>query len=311
MSKQNTTPDYAKSLIEIAERKTRENSEIGVVGDQPPTVVPQSPLLELMIDEVTSLVPPALAAKLQESRSPAAVSDWIGAGAMYSWLSANAFLAKTFLREVGNNPKHACLSLARTVGAILDPPAPDLEVVDLDRQGLFLQILLSSVLLLLRGLVLSMLSAAATGVFFDEHALLRTIAIESAATNLVWLDGHREGLQLCVILACAIIWLCGEAVLVPMVLQRCRDAFIRKVPARQWQHWRKDSLAVAWTVHVLLVAAAILVQEGRVAVHASQKLVSSPVTVIGSWLLFTVAAGAVLATIYRIVNAKAPGRSNR
>src|SRR5262245_47592948 len=134
MSK-STSKNFAEPLRQRAEDLTTRNSSEGIRSTLPPVVTAQSPLHELLIDEIAASIPQELALKLRASRTVAQAHDWIAAGAMYTWIKTNRSLAELFLHELGDRPHEASLALARTVARTLDPPPPAPRAPTLDRLG--------------------------------------------------------------------------------------------------------------------------------------------------------------------------------
>ena len=227
MSTTSTPPSFVDSLLKRADELTAQHLRDGAKSSPPPVVAAQSPLHELLIDEVTASLPPPVAERLRASTSVARAHDWIAAGAMYRWIMADKSLAQRFLADLGDRPSQAGLVLARTVALTLEPPPPDRTAVVLDRWGLVLQFLAVVAVLAIRGLLFALLLPFATGArSLDLKAILSAIALP----GLAWLADPPVRLATAFSLACSSGWLLLECAFVPRLLERCRRLPLRRLP---------------------------------------------------------------------------------
>src|SRR5438132_838940 len=103
------------SLSDRAEEITARNLRSGTTSARPPNVIAQSPMLEVLIDEIAAPLPPPLAARVKSAPTAARARGWLIAGAVYSSVEGDPYLARRFLDELGDDPEQAGLTLARTL----------------------------------------------------------------------------------------------------------------------------------------------------------------------------------------------------
>jgi hypothetical protein len=106
----------------------------------PPRFAAHSPFYEVLAGDVAASLPAPLARRMQESESIADLNDWLAAGAMYRWISNDAYLRKILLDEVTRDPKQAGMALAKAVAMRMEPPPREDRWEQCDRTGLLLQL---------------------------------------------------------------------------------------------------------------------------------------------------------------------------
>src|SRR3954454_11122418 len=137
----------ANSLLDRAEGLTARHNR-GDAAQPPPAVASQSPLHEVLIDEVAASLPSPLAARLKAIPTVGQAQDWIAAGAVYSLVANDPYLARRFLDELDSNPRQAGLALAKTYASRMEPPPRDARWHSLDRWGLLLQLVVAGLILM-------------------------------------------------------------------------------------------------------------------------------------------------------------------
>jgi hypothetical protein len=293
-----TFESFADSLWQQAEELTKRNSREGAPRGTPPIITAQSPLHELLYEEIAASIPPEVALKLRAVRSVVHAHDWIAAGAMYTWIKSNDLLAKQFLGALGDRPREAALALAKTVARTLEPPPPDARAPNLDRLGLAIQGFFAILILGVRGLFFAYLFSLVTGRDWSIE-LLRHVTTFSLVPNLMWLDVSGATHVDFLVLACGSGVLFLECLFVPRWLEYCRRFPLRRLPIRVYADWRVDSLLVFWSAHgtglqVILVAQAI-----RFAIKSGHMTWESPLAGAAiCWIALSALAQAILTIRY-------------
>lgn len=271
-----TSKDFVESLCQRADDLTAKHSREGARCSPPPLVAAQSPIHELLIEEIAASVPQELALKLRALRTVARAHDWIAAGAMYTWIKTNPPLARQFLHELGDRPEQAALALAKTVARTLDPPPPDPRAPARDRLGIAIQGFVATLMLGVRGLVFVSLLSLATG---------RTWSLESPGRlvtgiiwpDLVWLKAPAAPLAATSAFACGSGWLLLECICMPRWLRYCRGLPLRRLPLRVYSDWRIDSIPVFWCAHAVVLQFIFAARTLHWAVRSQQLLWGCPV----------------------------------
>lgn len=249
-----TSKDFAEPLLKRAQDLTVRHSREGAMSAPTSLVAPQSPLHELLIEEVAALVPHEVALKLRASRSVADAHDWIAAAAMYSWIRSDSLLAQQFLLELNDRPKEAALALSRTVARTLEPPPPDPRAPALDRLGLAIEALFATLILGLRGVVFVSLFLLATGATWSlEGVAAQRLVTSGLLPDLIFLSSPDAPLLAVVTLLSASSWLVLETMLVPRSLRFLRNLPLRWLPRRSYTGWRLDSTPVLWVTHIMVL----------------------------------------------------------
>lgn len=275
-SMQKSTTDVLQAR---AEALTTCNTVEGAVRRTPPAVAAQSPLHELLIEEVAAVLPPAVAQRLREAPAVEPVNDWIAAGAMYSWIRDDPGLAKRLLDEIGNRPKDAALSLARTIAGTLDPPPPDPNAPLLDRFGLLIETALAAALLMLRGLFLAFLWNLISGPSVSID--LATIARQAFVPDVLESTTVHVGIQV-LITASATSWFLLECLFVPHMLEYARALPLRNLSRRAHAYWRPDALHFLWACHAV-AAQCLLSAECIQSVYVERDALRNPA--VRTWML--------------------------
>lgn len=240
------------TLADRAEALTQRNN--GANPAKPPAVAVLSPIHEILVQEVAASLPPDLRTRMEAEPSVERVMDWLGAAAVARWVGNDPIASRTFLQTVGANPAAAGLALARALAARMEPPTRDAAWHRADRLGLACQLLFALGVLLLRAVLfaalgwvcgippfaspeLTVLSAFGLGlVFFSPLASVRGIVLS----------------------ACAGIWLLGEAILVPPLMERTRQVPARRQGLAPPVNWRRDGFHVAWVAQSFGLLVALL-----------------------------------------------------
>jgi hypothetical protein len=223
---------------EVTARRNRNDST-----QLPPAVAAHSPLHEVLIDEVAAPLPAPLAARLRAMPTVGQVQDWIAAGAVYSLVADDPYLARRFLEELDSNPRLANLALAKAYASRMEPPPRDARWYRMDRWGLFLQVVVATLILLARGLLFGLLGrcVARAPVPLDRVVWLRSLL----GLDLI-AESPAVGPLTLAALAGAALWLGWEAIIGARIME---DA--RQLPAR-WRSlppplsWRADGFYLVW-----------------------------------------------------------------
>lgn len=206
-------------------------------------VVGESPLHELLVQDLLASLPAELAARLRSAPGLQAAQDWIAVATLYSWVAKDPPVAQRFLNEVAANPKQAGLALATALSTRLGPPARDAVWHWWDRVGVALQLLVAGVLLLMRAALFAWLAGLALGTPLDlaPSALGRGLL----GQGLPPAEGPW-GLLTLVVLAGAALWLALEATAGPVLMEE-----FRRLPAQEHHlpppvAWRAEAWNYAW-----------------------------------------------------------------
>jgi hypothetical protein len=215
-----------------------------------------SPLHEVLIAEAAAGLPPPLAEQLRGAGDVGSLLDWLGAGAVYSWIADDPFLREQFLHELKQGPSRAGLALARALAARMEPPPRDAAWHERDRAGLALQMIVAVLLLGGRAFLFAWLAAPARDGFCDVTSLGELLRGLVGADLFRGTDSHFYPLTI------FLLWLVGEAVLGPRLLEeaRCLPARLQQKPPPL--PWRAEVFSVFWAfqaVALLLAGVARLV----------------------------------------------------
>jgi hypothetical protein len=142
------------SLWKRAEDMTVLHNQGDTPPAAPPAVAAQSPLHELLLEEVAAALPPEVAVRMRACPSVGLIQDWLAAGAVYSWLANDPYLSRRFLSEVGDQPKLPALALVAAVASRMEPPPQEAAWHRRDYLGLVLQLAATCAFLLCRSLLL-------------------------------------------------------------------------------------------------------------------------------------------------------------
>jgi hypothetical protein len=294
-----TSSFFAEPLIRRADDLAVRHSKEGASSSPLPIVAAQSPIHELIIDEVAASIPPEVAKKLRASRTVAQAHDWIAAGAMFSWIRTNRTLGQQYLEELGDCPQEASLALAKTVARTLEPPPPDPRAPTLDRRGLVLQGLFGCLILVGRGLFLAFLLTFATGGMWSQGTLgflERAIVLP----DLLWLNDPAKSTTTIFSLLCGSEWLFLECLYVPRWLEFCRRLPLRRMPVRVYTHWRVDSLLVFWSAHAVLLQVILTGKAIQLMVQFRQILGINPVSAVVIWIFAVIAFLQVIVAVWQL-----------
>lgn len=300
-----TSKSFAESLRQRADDLTAKHSREGAISTPPPLVAAQSPVHELLIEEIAASIPQELALKLRASRTVAQAHDWIAAGAMYTWIKTNPPLARQFLDELEDRPEQAALALAKTVARTLDPPPPDPRAPAWDRLGIAIQGFVAILMLGVRGLVFVSLLSLATGRTWSLEPPGRLVT-GMVLPDLVWLEASAAPLAATVAFACGSGWLFLDCICIPRWLRICRGLPLRRLPLRVRPDWRIDSVPVFWFAHAVVLQLIFAAKTMQLAVQSQRLLWESPVggTVIcGSALVALIQGIAAIRSLRAMVHA--------
>jgi hypothetical protein len=231
------------SLPDRAEELTARHLRDGFALTHPRQVVAQSPLLEVLIDEIATPLPPPLAARFKAAPTAACARHWLVAGAVYASIENDPYLARRFLDELGDDPERTGLALAKAFAARLEPPPRSALWHASDRLGLVLQVAFACAALLMRGLLLQCcvgpLDSIATrlSLLAVVHGLFRADLL---------LQASDRGLASTGLLLGAMLWFGLEAAAFPAVME-----WLRQFPARRQGlppplAWRIDVFYLVW-----------------------------------------------------------------
>jgi hypothetical protein len=298
-----TSKSFAESLRELADDLTAKHSREGAISTPPPLVAAQSPIHELLIEEIAASVPQELALKLRASRTVAQAHDWIAAGAMYTWIKTNSSLAGLFLQELGDRPDQAALVLAKTFARTLDPPPPDPRAPAWDRLGIAIQGVVATLMLGVRGLVFVSLLSLATGRTWSLELPGRLVTA-IALPDLVWLEAPAAPLAAMFALACGSGWLLLDCICMPRWLRYCRSLPLRRLAPRVYSDWRIDSIPVLWCAHAVVLQFIFAAKTLQLAVRSQHLLWVYPV---GRAVIYVSALVALTQAIAAIRYLKAMG----
>jgi hypothetical protein len=223
-TKQNLTADRAPALA-------------------PPLIAAESPLLELLINDLRATVPRELQTQLCRASSLSAALDWLAASALYRWVEAKPITARAYLNQLGHDPRRAGLALATGIAAQMEPPPQTPHWRRLDRVGLVLQLTIATLIL------------AGRGTLFWLLAVLCGSGIDPRVTSFVSIMMGQQLLATtssvsgAMLAGCtAIIWLALEAVLGPIVMERSRQLPARGDGLAPPVSWRQDTFYVVWWI---------------------------------------------------------------
>lgn len=291
-----TSKTLADSLCRRAEELTSRHSKEQSTSTPPPTVAAQSPIHELIIEEIAASIPRHVAEKLRTARTVDKAHDWIAAAAMYTWIKPNSLLAQQFLADLGDHPQEASLALARSVARTLEPPPPDPREACLDRWGVVLQLLCAVLVLTARGLFFVGLLAFASAVTFSWDMIYRVVG-GVVLPDLVWLDNPNNLLFANIALFFASGWLLLECLYVPGLLNHSREFYSRKLLARAHADWRVDSLQASWCAHAVLLQFLFSARAIQFAIQYRELQAERPVVEVVIWALGVLAAAQVIASV--------------
>jgi len=261
---------------------------------RPPAVAPQSPVHELLIRDIATSLPPELAAFLEATPAVADVQRWLAAGEIYHWVSEDQFLARTFLREVGSDPRRAGLALARAFAARMEPPPRDAQWHRCDRLGLALQLALAVVLLVARSLLFD---ALARGMTFPDLWEFGLAEFLWGIVGLGLLSGEAPaGLLGAVSLSGAVAWLALEGSLAPRAMEKLRrlPAQLKGLPPPL--AWRADALYALWVAVSAVLLLGLCTRYWLDVVGAASSTGELAIEVVAGLLLVGVSAKAITGT---------------
>jgi hypothetical protein len=255
-----TSPDPLEKRIE---NLTSRNSQAGGAGLSPPVAAGQSPLHEVLIEEVAAALPEPVARQLRSAPTLARVQDWLAAGSIHGLASGDAYLTRRFLAELGDDPRRAALALARALAGRMQPlPDPDRQRAD--RLGLVFQLLVACMLLVVRAFLFTVGAAGLRALSQPEPAAL--------LHGLVGLDlllrPVPDRFLGAALVAAASTWLALEALAGARVIEAVRQgpARLRKLPPLLT--WRADAFHAMWFLQATLLLLAFGARSLVLVVHA-------------------------------------------
>ncbi len=299
MTSNSHSATLANSLSSRADELTSRHSREGTTALPPPLVAAQSPLHELLIDEIEGVLPKPVAQRLREAKTIAQVHDWIAAAAMYKWIKANESASRRFLDEVGQHPSDACLSLAKSIARTLKPQPPTDDAPRLDRWGLLIQVSCALLLLMMRGAFFEFLTGLAekSAWRFDFSGMVHS----SVLPNLIFQCGSVSPLVTVLLMGCGTSWLFLESRFVPRVVTACRAWPFRHQATPSHQDWRSDGVAFVWCMHGFLLQAGLLIRCLRLAFDQRLVLCQTPILVAGIWVCTAIVAAVTIAVLLQLL----------
>jgi hypothetical protein len=264
----------------------------GGAAEPPAPIAAQSPLHDLLIGEIAAALPAPLAAQLKAIQTIDSAQDWIAAGAVYSLVADDPYIAQQLLAEMGSSPRQAALALASAHASRMQPPVRDARWHRIDRSGVFLQLMIAGLILVMRTLVLALIghylvpSAFALGQAAWLGALLAPVLIPLAPA---------AGPLALAALAGAAVWFACEAIMGGPILERARQlpARLRGLPPPL--SWRANEFYAFWCLQaaalLLWVSAGCFLRLGPLVLSAgSSVLVRSGAIAAALTLIATIVA---------------------
>lgn len=282
------SPESRPTVVTLASGLTNHNS-----NDDTPVPVPriaaQSPLHELLIQEIAATVPTPVAEKLRATESIDVVTDWLVAGSLWKWLCEDSQIgrdaAAQFLEDLENNPRLAGLALTTTVARSLTPVLPFKSASMFDRMGAVLQCLAAGMWLAVRGTLLALMAVAASAaeslsdniVSYATLGCFWPLALCRDATETSRLPVLIFGGFLLVILV--------ELLFAPRLLRAVRRLPFRMQRPGPLLDWRVDSLLMLCVAQASISLAGLVYGEFQYAVSVWPLRTQEPLLVWTSWLL--------------------------
>jgi hypothetical protein len=290
------------AMLSRAEELTARHSSEENAPVQPPVVAAQSPLHELLIDEIAASIPPDVTRKLRAANTVASVHDWIAAASMFTWIESDKRLSQQFLDEIGDRPSSACLALARTIARTLDPPPPDPQAPVLDRWGLLLEMVAAAIILAMRAGLLLLLFSLAVGVWpsLGAAGIVHQIILPDLLSAAV----APSALAFAVM--CATTWLLAEVVIVPRLLESVRALPLRSLSVRVYTNWRTDALYVFWVSHAVILQVAMILRCVQAALAGRNTLGDNPAGAAGIVMCMLFAVSTVVASMVAAWSKRTP-----
>jgi hypothetical protein len=258
---------------------------------KPPAVAAASPLHELLVRELAESLPQELRSRLEAEPSVARVMDWLAAGALFRWVQHDTPARRAFLASVMANPEQAALALARAMSARMEPPPRDAAWRAADRLGLIKQLLFAAGVLAARGSLFAGLGwIAGLSPFVSGESFL----LSFTGLRLIIMNQPHDWLGLAV-LGVAGGWLVWEAVHVPILMERLRQAPARARQLAPPRSWRLDTFTVAWVAQALILLALLSARFGITAWAATTS----------TWLRLVALIGCLLVPLIAFLAARA------
>ena len=280
------------SILNHAAELTARNSQEGAPAAPVPLIAAQSPLHELLIQEIAAILPSPVAQKLREARSIDAVHDWIAAGTLWRWIQNDRLAADQFLEDLANNPRTAGLALATSVARSLPPVPPYRRAPVLDRVGVCCECIAAGVLLALRGAAMTLLVALGSGSDWSSQFLSRT-AIGSAWPVMLWHQSPTLNRWAGLAIGGAMLLILVELLFVPILLEAIRHLPSRFHRTTPLPAWRVDPLLLSWVIQAGVALIGLIYGEFRFA-NAIWHLRSEEPVLVGMSRLLAVLGGIVV-----------------
>ncbi|MBI2481295.1 MAG: hypothetical protein HYV60_22435 [Planctomycetia bacterium] len=231
----------------------------------PPLVTAQSPLHEMIIGELTVLLPSEVSRELQRAASVSQAHDWIAAAAIYSWIADKPALARQFLAELKSQPRTAVMALAKTLARTLEPIPPDSDTVLHDRRSALIQAAGAVAIVLARCLLFFILYIYAARSPWSWELLRHTMNV---VPEVIWLSDFQTTLAV-------VAWLFVESFcLIPRFVDY-RKRFLDD-SAVNIRNWQLDSLLPFWQLHVSIIQMLAVVRLLHLAIQSNY---TSPIRV--------------------------------
>lgn len=233
------------SLRECADRLTEQNCSA-----QPQAAPPyafQSPLHEVLAEEVAASLPPPLAAKLRSANSLGELHEWLAAAAIYRTAEGEPTMLDSLMRELDADPNPG-RAVSAYIKAMVERELArlhDKRWRSLDLLGVLLGLPAVAAVLLARCVLL----------VFASTLVSQPINLPLAPMVTLWpaavLSVAPTNYTGAALLSVAILWFTLEGIGVPFAFE-----YLRRLPARRARALapvlsRTDAFYIAWLAHAI------------------------------------------------------------